>query len=397
MRGTHLRSAGWFAIGLVAVAGLWPDAAAAQVTTLSAQSDCAREANRRGYQVVRSGDFRQIPDGWQLVVTLRNAQGRTDDGVCTVRTSTGQVSFSGFDFGGGGEGGSGGMRFDCQSEDYKYRECQLPVDGRARMVRQYSRATAAGGTCQEGYSWGQRGDRVWVDRGCRAQFEVVRGDPGGGAQYFDCRSTDGRYRECRIQGGSDAQMVRTYTNTCRKDSTWGVRPGVVWVTAGCQAQFRAIGGTGGGGGGSSVIQQRAEASCRSEAERQYIAVLNVTPARNQGSYWQATVHGKLRGHPVAADCRYDPQSNRSSLFVDQGAGSGGGGSTELKIRAETACLSHAKRVGYAVVGQSAAVFVQNGLTVALQLKQGNALYQASCFYETRSGKTRLDQVRPQPR
>jgi len=160
MRGTHLRSAGWFAIGLVAVAGLWPDAAAAQVTTLSAQSDCTREANRRGYQVVRSGDFRQIPDGWQLTLTLRNLQARTDDGVCTVRTSTGQVSFSRFDFGDGG-----GMRFDCQSEDYKYRECQLPVDGRARMVRQYSRATAAGGTCQEGYSGGQRGDRVWVDRG----------------------------------------------------------------------------------------------------------------------------------------------------------------------------------------------------------------------------------------
>ena len=176
-------------------------------------------------------------------------------------------------------------------------------------------------------------------------------------------------------------MVRTYTNSCRKDSTWGVRPGVVWVTAGCQAQFRTIGGTGGGGGGSSVIPQRAEASCRAEAKRQHIAVLNVTPARNQGSYWQATVHGKLRGHPVAADCRYDPQSNRSSLFVDQGGGSAGGGSTELKVRAETACLSHAKRVGYAVVGQSAAVVVQSGLTVALQLKQGNALYQASFLRE----------------
>jgi hypothetical protein len=377
-------------VAVVVTAGLQLPGAAVAQATRSAQSDCAREANRKGYQVVRTGDFRQITDGWQLVVTLRNEQGRTDDGVCTVRTNTGQVSFSGFDFGSGGD--SGGMRFDCLSESAKYRECQLPVDGRARLVRQYSKTA-----CQEGYNWGQKGDRVWVDRGCRAQFEVVRGDAGGGAQYFDCRSTDGRYRECRIQGGSEAQLVRTYTNSCRKDSTWGVRPGVVWVTAGCQAQFRTIGGPGGEGGGSSVIQQRAEVSCRTGAERQNIAVLNITPARNQGSYWQATVHGKLRGRPVAADCRYDPQSDRSSLFVDQGGGSAGGGSTELKVRVETACLSHAKRVGYAVVGQSAAVFVQNGLTVALQLKQGNALYQASCFYETRSGKTRLDQVRPQPR
>src|SRR5688572_8804687 len=96
-------------VAVVVTAGLQLPESAQAHTTRSVQSDCAREATRRGYQVVRSGDFRQIPDGWQLVVTLRNAQGRTDDGVCTVRTSTGQVSFSGFDFGGGGEGGSGGM------------------------------------------------------------------------------------------------------------------------------------------------------------------------------------------------------------------------------------------------------------------------------------------------
>jgi hypothetical protein len=381
-------------IALVVTAGLLlPEPGVAQATR-SAQTACAGEANRNGYQVLRTGNFRQIPDGWQLELTLRNAQGRTDDGTCTVRTSTGQVSFSGFDFGGGGGGGgSGGMRFDCASDGYKYRECQLPVDGRARLVRQYSNDK---GPCREGDSWGQRGDRVWVDRGCRAQFEVVRGESGGG-QYFDCRSTDGRYRECKIQGGRDAQLVRTYTSSCRKDSTWGVRPGVVWVTSGCQAQFRAIGGAGGGGGGPSVIQQRAEASCRAEAQRQFIAVLNITPARSQGSYWQATVHGKLRGHPVAADCRYDPKSNRSSLFIDQDGGPGGGGNTDLKSRAETACMAHAKRVGYQVVGQRAASPVQNGLTVGLQLKQGNAIYQTSCFYETRSGQTRLDQVRPQPR
>ena len=201
------------------------------------------------------------------------------------------------------------------------------------MVRQYSRPTAEGGVCQEGYSWGQRGDRVWVDRRCRAQFEVVRGDYGGGGEYFDCRSTDGRYRECRFRG-EDVQMVRTYSSSCRKDSTWGVGPGLVWVTAGCQAQVRVIDGA--GGGGPSDWQQRTEASCRAEAQRQFITVLNVTPARNQGSYWQATVHGKLRGHPVAADCRYDPQSNRSSLFFGQGGGGPGTGgeSTDLKVIAE---------------------------------------------------------------
>ena len=175
-----------------------------------------------------------------------------------------------------------------------------------------------------------------------------------------------------------------------------MRPGLVWVTAGCQAQFRATGG----GGGAIDIPRRMDASCRAEAQRQFMTVQNITPPRTQGNYWQATVHGKLRGHPVAADCRYDPKTDRSSLSTDQGGRPGtgaGGGSNELKVRAETARMAHAKRVGYQVYGQSAAVFVQNGLTVGLQLKRGNALSQATCYYETRSGQTRLEEVRPQPR
>jgi len=35
--------------------------------------------------------------------------------------------------------------------------------------------------------------------------------------------------------------------------------------------------------------------------------------------------------------------------------------------------------------------------VALQIKHGNDLYPANCFYETRSGQATIEQVRPQPR
>jgi hypothetical protein len=361
---------------LAVTAGLLPAEAGAQAGR-SAQGDCVREANRRGYEVLRTGNFRQLSDGWQVEMTLRDRQGRSDDGVCTVRNN-GQVGFAGYDFGGGG-----GPSFTCESQNGKYRECQLPIDGRARLVRRLSKAS-----CDEGESWGQRGDRVWVDRGCRAEFEVQRGGGAVDGQYFDCRSPAGRYRECPFQGGQDVQIVKVYTGNCSRDSTWGVKPGLVWVRAGCQAQFRLT-----GGGGSGGMQQRAEAACLAEARRQYITVQRVIPARNQGSYWQSTVHGQLRGLSVAADCRYDPKTGSASIFITPGGGAG----NDVKVKAEQACMAHAKRLGYGVVGQSAARPATNGLTVALQLKQGNQLFQASCFYETRSGQTRLDQLRPQPR
>ena len=371
----------------VAVSALMPLPALAQAK--SAQSDCARAVASRGYSVTGSGNFRQQPGGWLLDMQVRSPQGQVSSGSCYVQASTGAVTLRGFGGAFDNVGGGANMTFDCASNDGKYRECQLPVDGRARLVKRHSRAP-----CDENQSWGQRGDRVWVTNGCRARFEVIQGGTAGGGQFFDCRSTDGRYRECRIQGGSNAELVRAYAGNCRKDSTWGLRPGLVWVTAGCQAQFRATGG-GVGGGGSSVMLQRTEAACRAEAQRQYISVRTITPARNQGSYWQATITGYLRNQLVPVDCRYDPQSNRASLFIDTGGGASPG--TDLKVKAERACLAHAKRVGYTVYGQSAAESAGNALSVALNLKQGNQLFAAVCYYDPRTGQTRLEQVRPQPR
>jgi hypothetical protein len=370
------------------VAVLMPSPASAQAK--SAQSDCARAVASRGYSVTGSWNFRQQPGGWLLDMQVRSPQGQVSSGSCYVQASTGAVTLTGF--GGAFEnvaGGGANMTFDCASNDGKYRECQLPVDGRARLVKRHSHAP-----CDENQSWGQRGDRVWVTNGCRARFEVIQGGTAGGGQYFDCRSTDSRYRECRFHGGRNAELVRAYTGNCRKDSTWGLRPGLVWVTAGCQAQFRAT-GAGAGGGGSSVMLQRTETACRAEAQRQYIAVRQIAMAGNQGSYWHATITGVLRNQPVQADCRYDPQSNRASLFINTGGGAGTG--THLKVQAERACIAHAKRVGYTVYGQSAAESAGSALSVALKLKQGNQLVAAVCYYDPRTGQTRLEQVRPQPR
>ena len=308
--------AGWTILVALAVAAPYTQALA-QVAPRSAQGDCTREVERRGYRVVSTGNFQQFQDGWQLEVKARDQAGRTVNGTCFVETRTGDVNLYGFGWGGGNQAER--YEFNCASPDGKYRECQLPVDGLARLVKKKSDAP-----CIEGQTWGQRADRVWVTRGCRARFEVVRGGSGGSGQPLDCRSQNNRYQECAIRKGYEARIVRDYTGRCRKDSTWGTRPGVLWVTNGCQGRFQLVpaGGSGGSGGSESGngsgggipgLQQRAESHCRNEARRQGVDVRYVSKATIQGSYWSATVAGELRGQNVQATCRYYPSGNRTEI------------------------------------------------------------------------------------
>lgn len=55
----------------------------------------------------------------------------------------------------------------CESKSRQRRFCGAGISREARLVRQLS-----GSACEEGRSWGwdQRG--VWVDNGCRAEFQV---------------------------------------------------------------------------------------------------------------------------------------------------------------------------------------------------------------------------------
>ena len=280
----------------------------AQAATRSAQSDCTREAERRGYRVLSTGNFQQFRDGWQLDIRARDHGGRNVNGTCFVETRTGDVTLYGFGWGGGTPVDQ--FEFTCASPDNRYRECQLPVDGRARLVKQKSDSP-----CVEGRSWGQRGDRVWVDRGCRARFEVVRGGGGGSGQYVECRSQNERYRECAIPRGYEGRLVSDYTGRCREDSTWGNRNGVIWVTSGCQGRFhlRPSSGSGGSGNANAGQQQRAEVQCRHEATRQGVTVRQIAPAQLRGSYWETTIAGTLRGQNVRAGCRFYPTQNRAEL------------------------------------------------------------------------------------
>lgn len=60
-------------------------------------------------------------------------------------------------------------RITCESTDHHYNSCGAPGDRiqSARVVRRLSNAP-----CNEGQSWGYAENYLWVNYGCRAEFEV---------------------------------------------------------------------------------------------------------------------------------------------------------------------------------------------------------------------------------
>jgi hypothetical protein len=77
--------------------------------------------------------------------------------------------FRGPGFGGTGYGAPSVTTQRCESVDNRRAYCELPRGVRVRLVKQLSRAA-----CTESSTWGvdQRG--LWVDDGCRAEFEIYR-------------------------------------------------------------------------------------------------------------------------------------------------------------------------------------------------------------------------------
>lgn len=131
----------------------------------------------------------------------------------------------------------------CTSIEGRYRECAAPFRGTAVVTQQISDAA-----CVEGRTWGQRAGTIWVNRGCRARFGIVRdgtaGTYGGrNNRTVVCASNRGAYRECNtgMRGEVFLSQRLNNSNSCVEGRTWGQRPGTVWVRGGCRAQFESVG------------------------------------------------------------------------------------------------------------------------------------------------------------
>jgi len=299
------------AVATLALAIL-PTPADAKAGQRSAQSDCTREVERRGFTVLSTGNFQQSRDGWQLDVTARDHRGSVTRGTCFVETRTGDVSLYGF--GWGGSSAPGSFEFTCASKDERYRECQLPIDGRARLVKRRSDSP-----CIEGSTWGQKGDRVWVDRGCRATFEVVRGGGGGGANpgqrqraEVQCRN-EARRQNINVSRIAPAEPRGSYWFTIVDGTLRGqaVRANCRFYPGSNRAELAVRGGSGGGSGGGAVTAERA---CLGEAQRQGLRVVEWDAARPVQGGYSMRLQLRKGNQPVrTAQCNYRTSNGRVDL------------------------------------------------------------------------------------
>lgn len=148
-----------------------------------------------------------------------------------------------------GDGYGAGETVRCKSPDFRYQRCALDArGGDVQLVRRMSKAE-----CVEGRNWGTDRNGVWVDRGCDAEFQVVRrgGGWGGGSSgsTVRCKSEDFRQRTCAMDTRGGVQLVRRISRTeCVEGRNWGSNRDGVWVSQGCEAEFQSRRGGGRPGG-----------------------------------------------------------------------------------------------------------------------------------------------------
>ena len=143
----------------------------------------------------------------------------------------------------------------CESNNGSRNYCNAPINNpnQVTMQRQIS-----GSPCVRGSTWGVDGRGIWVDKGCRADFNIGYGGgpgpgmPGPGSNSVKCESNDGRRNYCNT-GFIDARQVSIQQqisgSPCSRGSTWGVDSRGLWVDRGCRAIFNISNWYGGGDNG----------------------------------------------------------------------------------------------------------------------------------------------------
>lgn len=99
--------------------------------------------------------------------------GYNRDGIWVDRGCRADFWLGGGYHGGGHQGGGGGypngQQITCSSNDGKRNFCNADTSRGVRMINQRS-----GSPCVQSQTWGFNQKGIWVDRGCRADFQLGR-------------------------------------------------------------------------------------------------------------------------------------------------------------------------------------------------------------------------------
>ena len=135
----------------------------------------------------------------------------------------------------------------CSSDDMHRRFCFTGQHGAVRLIKKHSEAN-----CVEGRSWGHDPRGIWVDHGCRADFEVVVGGYTSGGNYgpdwnngsvslVTCSSEDGKRHYCTAETRWAVRLVKQRSGSpCTQGTTWGYDSNGIWVDRGCRADFEVL-------------------------------------------------------------------------------------------------------------------------------------------------------------
>jgi hypothetical protein len=140
---------------------------------------------------------------------------------------------------GWGTSGLGYEMISCSSDDRRRHYCAANVTGQVLLMDRHSDAR-----CEQGSSWGFDGRGIWVDRGCRADFAIVREvrhHHQQNAQVISCSSDDWHRHQCpvNVEGGVSLVLKRS-GSPCDLGQGWGFSPRGIWVDHGCRADFAIL-------------------------------------------------------------------------------------------------------------------------------------------------------------
>jgi len=184
----------------------------------------------------------------------------------------------------------------CESQGGRYQVCSANTSGGVRLTQQLSSQG-----CWQNDTWGYDRNRIWVDRGCRAEFKVGGGSSssnkddavaaaliiglaaaavaadknndhrnnnynnnygnnsynsnygnnsynnnygnnygygGNPRSTFRCESKDNRFTYCNIPYRGHVEVYKQQSSSpCTHGRSWGTEGNRVWVSNGCRADF----------------------------------------------------------------------------------------------------------------------------------------------------------------